>query len=242
MLNFKREEDIPASLQKEEIKEFISNYIKYKNDPENIPKPEKPISYRHSDLLDAFDRSFFSKCYLTEQKFENSFIMDIEHFVPQNEDGTLIYEWTNLFPAEHYTNMIKPRKTPTGGYLNPCADEDDVEKEIVYSLSTHGFKPSFFSANDDNVKAKNTCELLDRLHNGHDENTYKATESLRHAIHKKYIDILKTIIEYRSHPSGSQEKHQAFRDLRDLLSRKSSFTMLSRSIPAVSLIEENILD
>lgn len=242
MINISRNQNSPLALEIPEIKDYIINYINYSNDPDNYSKPKKPVSYRSSDLLEAFDRDFHSKCYLTEQKFANSWFMDIEHFIPQNEQGELIYEWSNLFPAEHYTNMIKPRSTPLGGYFDPCCENDDVENDIVYNLSVHGNDPSFTPRYANIPKAQNTCNLLNRLHNGHDYNTEKATESLRHAIHKKYIEILHKVIEYKSNPDGSQEKFQALKELKDLVSRKSSFTMLCRSIPALKFVTEDIFD
>jgi hypothetical protein len=241
MINIKRAEQ-PESLDTPEIRDYINRSVQYLNDPKIFKKPDTPVAYRNCDLLEAFDRDFFSKCYLTEQKFPNSWIMDIEHFIPQCERPDLVYEWSNLFPAEHHANMIKPRKTPKGGYLNPCDPNDDVENEIIYSLSTHGFAPAFFAKNDSNLKAVNTCDLLKRLHNGHDNNTNKLTETLRHAIHKKYIAILKKIIEYQQQPNNSSQKYQALRELRDYLSRKSSFTMLCRSIPAVLSINVKLFD
>ncbi|MDR0442412.1 MAG: hypothetical protein LBH44_03295 [Treponema sp.] len=241
MINIVKTEP-PKSLDTPEIRDYIDNAIKYLDDPENLIKPDKPGTYRNSDLLEAFDRDFFSKCYLTEQKFENSWVMDIEHFIPQSERPDLIYEWNNLFPAEHHANMMKPRKTPNGGYLNPCDPGDDVENDIIYSLSAHGFDPDFIAKDNTNIKAVNTCNLLKRLHNGHDSYTNKVTKTLRHAIHKKYIEILKKIIEYQQHPSNSIQKFQTLRELRDYLSRKSSFTMLCRSIPAIHSINENLFD
>jgi len=241
MINIRRN-DPPQSLNTQEIRDYIDFAVQYLKDPENIPKPDKPAAYRNSDLLEAFDRDFFSKCYLTEQKFQNSWQMDIEHFIPQNERPDLVYEWTNLFPAEHYTNMIKPRKTPNGGYLDPCDPNDDVENEIIYTLSAHGFDPDFFAKNINNNKLVNTCELLKRVHNGHNYHTRKATESLRHAIHKKYVEILNKIIEYQQYPHNSRKKNQCLRELRDYFSRQSSFTMLCRSIPALSAIKANLFD
>lgn len=242
MINIERNAVAPASLNTDEIRDYINAAIQYLNDPDNLPKPEKPVPYRNSDLLEAFDRDFFSKCYLTEQKFPNSWIMDIEHFIPQNERPDLVYDWGNLFPAEHYTNMIKPRRTPVGGYLDPCDPNEDVEQEIVYCLSVYGTDPDFYPRNNMNTKAINTCNLLKRVHNGHDDNSKNGTAALRHAIHKKYIEILNKIIEYQRHQPGTQDKIQAFRELRDLLSRHSSFTMLCRSIPAVLHLNEDLFD
>jgi hypothetical protein len=242
MINITRSPIIPDSLNTPEIREYINSMIAHLNDDKNNPKPEKPASYRTSDLLEAFDRDFCSKCYLTEMKFSNSWAMDIEHFIPQNEQPDLVYEWTNLFPADHYSNMLKPRNTPVGGYLSPCDPNDDVETEIAYSLSAYGESPDFTAVNAENQKSVNTATLLKRVHNGHDYNTKMATASLRHAIHKKYIEILKTTVEWYKSVDGTQEKEQAKRELKDLLSRDSSFTMLCRSIPAVQQLPNDILD
>ena len=169
--------------------------------------------------------------------------MDIEHFIPQAERPDLVYEWSNLFPAEHNSNMRKPRVTPAGGYLDPCNPDDDVENEIMYSLSPNGFDPYFEAGNPLNIKAVNTCNLLNRIHNGHDENTKKSTLELRHTIHKKYVKILNKICAWQGYADGSPEKFQAARELRDMLSRKSSFTMLCRTIPAVRLfVPEEFFD
>ena len=232
MINIKRNE-VPTSLQYPEIRDYIDRTIQHKNDPDNFPKPKPPVSYRDSDVLGAFDRDFFSKCYLTEEKFPNSWSMDIEHFIPQNESPELVYEWSNLFPVAHYANMIKPRKTPEGGYLNPCDAADDVEHDIIYCLLFNDEKPTFMARDRNNVKAVNTCLLLDKVHNGHNFETKQATELLRNAIRKKYFLILNTMLSYHHSPEDSQEKFQALGELRDYLSKEQSFTMLCRSIPAV---------
>ena len=232
MININRSPNVPMALNTVEIKEYIALSSKYLSDSQNIDKPNKPTSYRTSDLLDAFDRDFFSKCYLTEQAFVNSYVMDIEHFVGQTERPDLIYDWKNLFPAEHLANMNKPRRNPAGGYLNPCETSDNVETEIIYTLSTMGTEPMFEPSNLNNVKAVNTCNLLNRIHNGHDDYSIKSTASLRHAIQKKYCEILNKIVEWQV-ALNEQDKHQHKRELKSLLSRKSSFTMLCRSMPAV---------
>lgn len=242
MVNISRNPNCPTTLQTAEIQTYIDNSILFLSDPITNPKPVKPVSYRTCDLLDAFDRDFYSKCYLTEQKFSNSYIMDIEHFEPQNQRPDLTYDWTNLFPAEHYTNMIKPRINPVGGYLNPCEPTHDVEKEIIYTLSVYGEDPNFDPLDDGNIKAVNTCTLLHRVHNGHDENTRKATESLRYTIHKKYIEVLNKIIDWKNSIHGTQEEIQIKRELRDMLSRTSSYTMLIRSIKAVRQLPPDFFD
>ncbi|MDR0338272.1 MAG: hypothetical protein LBI18_14445 [Planctomycetaceae bacterium] len=233
MINIKRTQTIPASLNRPEIKQYIQKWPIYLSDPQNEQEPKKPGSYRNSDILKLFDSDFFAKCYLTEEQFVNSWSMDIDHFIPQNERPDLIYEWTNLFPISHCANMLKPKKTPEGGYLNPCDDQDDVETEIIYDLYDYGDKPAFTAKNPNNLKAINTAELLDRIHNGHNNDTNKATENLRQAIRKRYIEILNAIIEWQNTKENTQEQFHAKNKLKLLLSRKSSFCMLCRSVPAV---------
>lgn len=241
MINVVRETNPPTSLNNPIIQQYLIELSLHLEDSNN-KRPEKPISYRSSDLLDAFDRVFHSKCYLTEEKFSNSYIMDVEHFIPQNENPALVYDWENLYPASHYPNMIRTRVTPHGGYMNPCNPKDNVELEIIYSLSDIGYDPHFEPLNSNNIKAVNSCNLLERLHNGHDSNTRKGTKTLRHAIHKKYVDILNLIIRWRAAPEDSQEKFQAKRELKEMLSRKSAYTMLCRSIPAVQQLPSEFLD
>ena len=235
MINTTRENAIPASLNTWKIKDYLKDCIAYKNDSDNNSKPEKPSSYRNSDLLNAFDRCFHSKCYLTEERFFNSWKMDVEHFISQNEDPTLVYEWTNLYPAEHKANMSKPRKTPAGGYLDPCNDADDVERQIIYTITNFGENPNFDPKNPNNQKEVNTANLLNRLHNGHNTESSQNTADLRHGIHTKYKAILEKICEWRASKStnNSQLEAQTRNELRGLLSKKASFTMLCRSIPAV---------
>jgi hypothetical protein len=233
MININRTEERPNSLNSQEIKEYLDKLAIYATNGQNMPFPEKPPPYRYEDVLDEFNNCFYAKCYLTEMGFINSHAMDIDHFIPKSEEDSLTYEWTNLFPIEHYTNMIRPRVTPNGGYMNPCEIVDDVEKEIIYTLDSYGISPHFTPRNNTNVKAINTCKLLERVHLGHDSKTIKGTAQLRHVISKKYIDILLAIIDWKGQVHGTQKEVQARMNLKDLLSRKNSFTMLCRSIPAV---------
>ena len=64
MINYLRTGE-PLSLQTPEIRDFIVRAVNYLDDPTVNEKPTKPADYRNSDLLEAFDEQFFSKCYLT---------------------------------------------------------------------------------------------------------------------------------------------------------------------------------
>lgn len=233
MINVTREAKSPASLQTKEIKDFLSACAAWL--PVHGATPPKPPPYRTSDLLQAFDRCFFGKCYLTEELFPNSWALDVEHFVSKKGKPDLIHDWNNLLPAAPVANQMKPRSQPKGGYLNPANPKDDVESRIVYSLVDHGSKPGFAPFAPSDVPAMNTSGLLNRLHNGHDTDTTMRTAALRQSISKRYHEILLTIIKWQGARlvQDRQGEIQAEHELKGFLSRKASFTMLMRSTPPV---------
>ena len=83
MINISRSSEAPSSLVTKKIQDFIDACILHKEDPDTNPLPDKKPSYRTAELLDALGRDFYSKCYLTEEKFPNAYIMDVEHFIPK---------------------------------------------------------------------------------------------------------------------------------------------------------------
>ncbi|OJW75669.1 hypothetical protein [Spirosoma sp. 48-14] len=250
MINIVRSPQAPKSLDNAGIRKYLDELEAYKNDQQLPPeqqtlkKPKCHESYRNTDLFEAFDDCFFKKCYLTEEAFFTSWAMDVEHFVPQNEKPELKYIWSNLYPASHDANMMKPRNTPDGGYLNPCEPIDDVENDLLYFFDYENDAVHFEAVDPSNKKATNTAKLLQKLHNGDSEETHRKTAELRNAIHKRFIRILELIIEWRQAREVS-ERHAEFeaaRKLKALLSRKASFTMLMRSIKAVRDLPSEFFD
>ena len=236
MINITRTEIVPESLQSADIQAYIEAITSWKENPIGV-KPEPTPAYRNSDVLDAFEDCFYSKCYLTEQRFETPYMMDIEHFYPKNEFPEKRYEWSNLYPAEHNANMAKPNKMPEGGYLDPCNENDDVEKEILYRLDFDAQTTYFEPLNPSNQKAKNTAELLDRIHNGHDKNSREKAKEIKIALFKKRDRINSAIMSLqKAKLNQNQEDEFQFRKkLQTLLSRKSSYTFLMRSTSAVRI-------
>ncbi len=244
MINIERPTEVPASLQSRKIRNYLDLVAQHQADPTQVSKPEKPSEYRNSDILEVFDLHFFSKCYLTEQGFGSAWEMDIDHFVPFNERPDLVFEWTNLYPAAHKANMLKPNKTPEGGYLNPCDANDDVEKEVMYALVQYGVEPRFRAMDPANHKAVNTSALLELLHNGrkYDENSRNNTKHLRTLIKIRYDEIMNAIVKWQGTNDGLQ-KFSAAEEIKALLSRKASFTMLMRSMDAVQVyVPKEFLD
>lgn len=180
-------------------------------------------SYRGNDVLDELYKTFRGKCYLTEQVFTSSKEMEIDHFITQKEDGSLIYEWTNLYPIDNKANKQRAKTTPSGGYLDPCNPQDDVEKEIVYVIEFGG--NSLFKPRDAlNQKAVNTAQLLNHLH-----------KDLKPNIRDKHHEVVNTVAEWHhARVAGNErEEHEKELLLRKLLSHDSHFTMLMRSIRVI---------
>lgn len=237
----------PTSLDRTEIREYLEQLADYNLLDEEIrKKAAKPDAgaYRNSDVLEAFDRDFYSKCYLTEQKYANSWAMDIEHFKSKafGQFPELKYDWDNLYPCSHDANLLKPKKDPADGYLDPCNPNEDVEKEIIYTLGLGGV--AFFDPLDNsNIKAKNTAYLLDKVHNGLDFDSKQKTAELRHLITKKAEDVKEAIMDWLHVKGNSEEEIRASRKIKNLLSRKSDFTMLLRSLACVrKYVPANFLD
>jgi hypothetical protein len=187
-------------------------------------------TYRNTDVIEALHTIFNGKCYLTERVFDYPEEMEIDHFATQNDNGTLVYEWTNLYPIDQKANKMRLKSTPPGGYLDPCHPDDDVEKDIVYIIEFGGnalFKP----ANPVNQKAVNTATLLNRVH-----------RDLKPTIAKKHHEVVFAIANWNTAKAKGDTK-RAYEEelvLRKLLARDSHFTMLMRAIWAVANDEQLI--
>lgn len=244
MINVVRPTQSPDSLDTQNIRDYLEALETWTLNPTGH-KPKSSASYRESDLIKAFDACFLKKCYLTEKQFHSSWAMDVEHFIPQNERPDLKYKWTNLYPADSNANQVKPKKTPNGGYLDPCSPTDDVEKEIVYHFDAESDECQFEAVNLSNQKALNTVELLFRIHNGYDADSNAKTADLRKAIARQRDKIYKTIMAWQHARSNNDKIEEANfrRELKSLLSRKSPFTMLMRSTSAVRMyVPKDFLD
>lgn len=88
-------------------------------------------SYRRPDVIEALHQVFNGKCYLTEKVFDSPKEMEVDHFLTKTERPDLVFDWQNLYVIDQKANKQRPKKTPVGGYLDPCHAEDNVEQEII---------------------------------------------------------------------------------------------------------------
>lgn len=242
---------VPASLNTPEMQQYVADCAAYAADcaiapdPATVPQPTKPGSYRTSDVLRAFGTHFFSKCYLTEQWHGSSYEMDVDHFVPVNQNPALKYDWNNLFPAAHKANMMRPRQWPVGGLLDPCRDQ--IATRLLATIGMNGREPRFEATNAADVAACNTASLLNLLHNGYpnDKASQLNTKHLRITIREQYDRVLHAILHFqRAESTGNpQQLANARRTLQGLLSRQAPFTQLMRAMYAVvEYVPEDLLD
>lgn len=204
-------------------------------DRNTTPSPVSLASqkeYRSDDVLDALYTLFLKKCYLTEQQFGFRNNMQIDHFIPHQNQATLKFSWSNLYPAHQRANLLKSNANPDGGYLDPCHPNDDVEVDIVYSVEVGG-AVLVYPRDLSHVKAVNTAVLLNKVHQELDE-----------PIRVKHHAVVHAVDKWRTAQQlpDRQKQAEAELELRLLLSRKGSFTMLMRSIDVVELLPAEFFD
>jgi hypothetical protein len=141
--------------------------------------------------------------------------------------------------------MMRPRQWPAGGLLDPCRDK--VAERLLATIGMLGRDPLFEAADPNDQAAHNTADLLNLLHNGKvgDKASQANVRHLQVTIAKQYDKVLHAIIEFKDaeHGHDLQRRAQARRDLSNLLSRKSAFTMLMRAMKAVrTFVPTELLD
>jgi hypothetical protein len=237
MINVTRDLESPESLNTPAIQAYLKACQQYEADQQRpqeertIAKPECNSPYRTTEVLEALHQVFLGKCYLTEKVFESVNEIEIDHFMPRLEKPSLKYAWANLYASDHKANISKPKITPPGGYLDPC-NPDDVEAQILYALSMDD-TPNFRARDTGNQKAVNTAILLNRLH-----------KDLKKAIQDKHNAILKMMAEWGT-AQKNEDRQRVFElevALKEVLSRKSNFTMLIRSSYIVRRLPSDFFD
>lgn len=199
-------------------------------DRTSVAAPVIKTNYRQDPTVyDALEELFLNKCYLCEMWREDATNFQIEHFEPHRGDAKLRYDWNNLFLACGETcNQYKGTQTDI---LNPCDAAYDVETAIQYALTPFDYLPQFAATDAEDTLATNTCKLLTQLHLGKDWKSKRKTASLRNAIRRRATELLQAIKSYyqADTQNNSIAKQKALRQIQDIVSRRSPFTMLMRS-------------
>ena len=194
---------------------------------------EKPIikkQYRTPEVLEKLGVIFHNKCFLCETKEYKPDNFEIEHLKPHKGNEKLKYDWNNLYLACGGT--CNQYKSSFENILAPCNIEHDVEKFIIYELEYIDKRPHFYSSNEKNILIKNTCDLLEKIHNGNNSAAINKTAALREAIRERAVKLLLAIKNYYKAKTNNSniEKQKNERLIKEIVSRKSPYTMLMRSL------------
>jgi len=199
--------------------------------------PNIKKNYRIPKVYDALEIVFSNKCYLCETQEENPENFDIEHFKPHKGDKSLKYNWANLYLACHNCNQYKAAFLED--ILDPCNPAHDVETLIIYDFSLIENELRFYVANIDIENPpvalqtiQNTCNLLEKIHNGHNKKSIKKTAKLRLAIGKQAKILMTAMRDYYKafYNNDALAQQKAEKSIQKMVSRHSAYTMLMRSI------------
>ncbi len=197
----------------------------------NIVKaPTIKKQHRTTEILDKLGIIFNNKCFLCEERYFRPSSLQVEHFKPHKGNEALKYDWNNLYLA--CGDTCNQYKGSFENILDPCNLEHNVENFIIYELTFIDHIPHFFSADENNILIKNTCDLLEKIHNGDKQDSINKTASLRNAIDRRAKELLFAIKDYFKaiQTNKNIEKQRAEQKIKEIASRKSPYTMLMRSI------------
>ena len=149
MINFPKSQPAPKCLAKE--------------------KKKKSGDYKCGEVLNRLQKDFHNKCYICEDKGITS--INVEHLKSHEGDIDLKFDWNNLFYACSHCNNTKNVKRDTFDNILNCIDENDKILEWI-SFKIESFPKEKVIIKDlvEDVRVKNTVELLEKIYNGHTTN------------------------------------------------------------------------
>lgn len=208
-------------------------------DRTTVKAPNIKKSYRIPSVYDALEIVFYNKCYLCETQKGNPRNFQIEHLKAHKKDEKLKYSWSNLYLACGDTcNQYKGDLEP----LDPCESSEDVELLLIHKLIPFDYIPKFYPVDPENQKIVNTCQLLDKIHNGKDAHSKRKTAALREAIKTRASELKSAIIDYYKHGKESNKagEYEDFDKIKQICSRKAPYTMLMRAVAKDNMSNKDV--
>lgn len=187
-------------------------------------------SLREPDLIDALHQDFLGKCYLCECKVERA-EFEVDHRIPRNDPAGigLEYTWTNLFPICKGCNGRREKSWPAGGMASPG---EGIEARILQRWTGCLNQEVQFEARDlTDAPALNTVSELRRMHFGGTPAGKPKARDLIDAIKSTLIRMYEAqnVLRDAEEAGDADAIVEARATLRDILSRRSDYTMLIRS-------------
>ena len=165
------------------------------------PAPDVKKDYLSPQVVFELEKIFYGKCYLCEDIVSNP---QIDHFIPVEVDETKKYDWNNLYYSCGRCNSIKGTATDL---LDCCNSETDVFNEIKCLCTTNKADDVWVEPQSNDVKTKNTANLLHRCYN--ENNTAIrciSRKQLHERIFTKYTEFLEQSNKLMDCPENEQTR------------------------------------
>lgn len=188
----------------------------------------KMAKYDGSDVHEALQQCFFGKCYICENK--DPLDINIEHFIPKDEDKGRAYDWDNLYLSCGRCNNIKLAKH---NELLDCCNEVVWDRiKLLPGFSPKAKKVTVKPLFDD-VKTVTTALLLEKVYNSdHTINKRLTSAALRTQITKTTQKLMKNIIEYYEDDTPDERKNYLLEKIKVMIRRDAKFSAFNRWIVA----------
>lgn len=197
----------------------------------NKEKAKKSGTYLIESVINKVKEDFFNKCYLCESKKPAN--INIEHFIPHENNKELKFDWNNLYWSCGHCNNIKSNrynsKKPNSEILDCTKKKDEVETSLVYYVDPFPKSEVKITPLRNGIKVQNTVQLLKEIYGG---TTYlKTTEAvnLKDQLIKEIFDFTGLLHLY-CNAHEEERKEDIKKLIKDRLSIKSDFAAFKRWI------------
>lgn len=196
--------------------------------PESLAAERNKVSgsYRSADVLDRLKEDFKNKCYICE--FKEPTNINVEHFIPWEQDVDLKFDWNNLFWSCGHCNNTK--LAVFTGILNCTVAEDNVETALRYKFRPLPFEKVIIEVLNPSEKADKTRGLLLAVYNGTTPLKTIESANLRNQLLEEIWKFQEFLREYFSDTNTPEDREYFLIKIRGHLSRGSNFTAFKRWI------------
>jgi uncharacterized protein (TIGR02646 family) len=218
MVNFTKTTEVPLSLAIEKLKGLNA---------EGKPKGY----YRGEDVLQQLKTDFKNKCYLCEAKELTS--INVEHFIPHQNNIDLYFDWNNLYWSCVHCNNIKSDiyNTKPENMLLDCLNANHQVCEAIHYQVVRGFPNEEFAFTALRVAAENpqivitTAEFLDKVYNGHTDLKKIEGENMRKKVMTELNNFVDALTNYHTE---TEDKDIYLLKIQRHLNKNSAFTAFKR--------------
>jgi len=181
--------------------------------------------YKCDDVLDRLKCDFCNKCYICEMSSPQS--INVEHFVPHENNVDLKFSWDNLFWSCAHCNNSKLARFKN--LLNCTQKDDSVELRLRQTCNPFPFERVRIEALDNDARTIETKLLLEEVYNGTTKLKTMEAANIRDALLREIQDFQELLFYYFDlKPFG--DKAIVLGRIEGHLDRKSSFTSIKRWI------------